>query len=89
MSSSFPWISDCSVLAMKFNEDVLAYRNCITSWLVQPYLEIRVEGEGQDPSLRFGVRECILPAVRCLAADSLFPPQLPCNIESFMPAADA
>ena len=32
--------------------------------LMQSYLDIRVDGEGQDPSLRFGVRECILPTVR-------------------------
>ncbi|KAK9836045.1 hypothetical protein WJX84_006212 [Apatococcus fuscideae] len=31
--------------------------------LAKSYLDIRVDGEGQDPSLRFGVRECILPTV--------------------------
>ena len=31
--------------------------------MMQSYLDIRVEGEGQDPALRFSVRECILPAV--------------------------
>lgn len=54
---------------------------------MQSYLDIRVEGEGQDPSLRFGVRECILPAVRCLAAHSLL--QLLCNAQPFIPTADA
>lgn len=72
-------LSDSSVLAMKLHEDDPAYMYFIRAWLMQSYLDIRVEGEGQDPSLRFGVRECILPAVRCSTANSLFPLQQLCT----------
>ncbi|KAK9865478.1 hypothetical protein WJX84_001277 [Apatococcus fuscideae] len=45
---------------MRYNATVPVY---LDGNLAKPYLDIRVEGEGQDPALRFSVRECILPAV--------------------------